>query len=971
MRTCSSCKGEVEAANGLCPRCGREPARSSPAENDSLAPAQHNWSIRPQTPDRDIYPTAENTVTQTGEALEAATADTPSRGVGAADVEVPDVEVAAVVLVPATVVGEAESEGAGKANAKEAESEDAGKATGLRAAYSARRLHPSWLKGSPKRLILLAIAQIVFVTVLMALQKVPQPRVLSAVSGAAGGMFTVPLVVFIVMVISLAAGYWFGLAGALRVRPSVGIPIAALATWTLAYVPVSSLRLGGTTIDPHLSDAGLRWAQLGVLAVFWVWLGCMTVARWRAQRNKSAVPSDPDGHPWHPGIFLVTLAFVVAYYALEFVIWVLYAQAGLAVTGTGSLLGDLGVQAVLLPTFLVLIVLLGSTDLLEWGEIAVQSIVVGTKRQRPRWLLVILTLLAALATIANVIRLDGIDVLPELAVIGIPAIVLAVVVRLAPGYGRWSDEIRSHAVTAGAIVTFIYITILLAITSAIRSAVGWSWQLDDRFYSLVSTPVALSALTVGLFVLAQGRIGKPEQRGRGLLLVIVGVLIAIAGLPAFLSAANLPTVLPQHHFSLLSGLQAVAALGTLGWLIAVRRAASAAQLASLLALLAGLQIVRWILDLLNEISVLGVDSDYALAGLFFLTVIWGFAMSGDNLTGRTANSALYPRDGRILLTVSYIFVSNATLLYLGAVQAPGNGASPPSYLTADPVTPLGLATLGSALVIVAFVAKMSRAPARSDAGQAGAASAVPSGSRMRASSAAQAGIAGIGAIVTGAALVVLGSALPRLTQANAALLSTPYTASVPGPGCDAGGALWTVTPGEPITTRCGATGLHVEIGPGPISEGDIKFLPPNGFASQDYRISVKITFSSGFDGCAGIFTRASAAGRYLSAICGDDSVSIAKLGGHGSSYLYLNFVGREPTYIIETVSLGADQSIYVNGGKIGTVADAAFSTTEYIGLAVVNSGDRAEAVVFSNFSFTPLPSSGNLTMVSRSAYAQK
>ena len=83
-----------------------------------------------------------------------------------------------------------------------------------------------------------------------------------------------------------------------------------------------------------------------------------------------------------------------------------------------------------------------------------------------------------------------------------------------------------------------------------------------------------------------------------------------------------------------------------------RRESSAAQLANLLALLAGLQIIRWILDLLNEISSLSADSDYVLAGLFFLTVFWGFAMSGENLTGTKANSALYPRDGRILLSVS-------------------------------------------------------------------------------------------------------------------------------------------------------------------------------------------------------------------------------------------------------------------------------------------------------------------------------
>ena len=56
--------------------------------------------------------------------------------------------------------------------------------------------------------------------------------------------------------------------------------------------------------------------------------------------------------------------------------------------------------------------------------------------------------------------------------------------------------------------------------------------------------------------------------------------------------------------------------------------------------------------------------------------------------------------------------------------------------------------------------------------------------------------------------------------------------------------------------------------------------------------------------------------------------------------IYLNYVGRALTYTIVAVSQGNDQSVYVNGAKVGTVADAAFSKTEYIGLGIVNSGSR-------------------------------
>ena len=730
--------------------------------------------------------------------------------------------------------------------------------------------------------------------------------------------------------------------------------MAALATWVLADAPVSSLRLGVTSIDPHLSDAGLRWAQLGVLAAFWIWLGALAAARWRGRSRRADPPEpDPGGQPWHPWIVRGALAFVLAYYALELAIWVLYAQAGQTAVGTGSLLGDLGVQAVLLPVFLVLVVLLGSTDLLEWGEIAVRSIVTGTRRKRPLWLLTVLVTLVAGATLANVIHHDRIHVLAELAVIGVPVALLALLVRLAPGYGGWSDEIRSRAVIAGAVVTFIYVTILPTITSAIRAAIGWSAQLDNRFYWLLSAPVALAALTVGLFFLAQRTLGEPEQRGRGLLLVIVGALIVMAGWPSFMAAAHLPGLVPPHHFSLLSGLQATAAAGTVAWLLSLivrRRMPSAAQLASVLALLAGLQIVRWVLDLLHAISIVGSDSDYALAALFILTVFWSFGMSGNNVTGPKSNTAAYPRDGRILLLVGFTLVSNATLVYLGALRAPGNGAGPPSYLTADPVTTLGLSTLGPALVLLAFIAGPAHRPVRGNKGAGG-----QQRSRLRTRGAAQAGIVGVGALATGTALVIFGSALPQLTRASAAALSAPYTAAVPGPGCDAGGALWTVTPGSPITTRCSAGGLKVAIRPGAGLEGDVKFLPPHGFGRENYRVSVTVAFSSGFNGCAGIFTRASAAGRYLSAICGDDSVNIDRLGATGVSRLYLNFSRPAPSYTVTAVAQGSVQSIYVNGIRMGAVANAAFTRTEYLGLEIINNARQPETATFSHFSYTPLP----------------
>ena len=109
-------------------------------------------------------------------------------------------------------------------------------------------IRPHRLNFPLRLLIWLAITQIVLVAILMALQKVRQPQVNSSVLDPAGGTFAVPLAVFVFMTVSVAAGYWFGLAGALRVRASVGIPVAALATWTLADYPITILRAGSTGV---------------------------------------------------------------------------------------------------------------------------------------------------------------------------------------------------------------------------------------------------------------------------------------------------------------------------------------------------------------------------------------------------------------------------------------------------------------------------------------------------------------------------------------------------------------------------------------------------------------------------------------------------------------------------------------------------------------------------------------------------
>ena len=244
---------------------------------------------------------------------------------------------------------------------------------------------------------------------------------------------------------------------------------------------------------------------------------------------------------------------------------------------------------------------------------------------------------------------------------------------------------------------------------------------------------------------------------------------------------------------------------------------------------------------------LSADSDYLAASVFFVLVVWGFVTSGDKLTGPKANTVGYPRDGRILLTVAYTLISDASLLYLGALRVPCSSLPALSYLTADLVTRVGLERIG-------FRSRHRRLRRRGTAEPAGwlgvpaLAGAAPGRARARRAparslSAAQVAVAGIGARGHRS-----GPGDPRQCASPAGSrgcgnAQNHLLAPVPGPGCDAGrqrrghdvlsgGTLWSVTPGEPITTQCGPAGLRVEIAPGRSGEGDVEFLPPDGFASR-------------------------------------------------------------------------------------------------------------------------------------------
>jgi len=783
--------------------------------------------------------------------------------------------------------------------------------------------------------------------------------------------------VFIVVAASVAIGYCLVLAGALRVRAAVGLPIIAATTITLAVVPISTLH-AGAAIEPN---EWLRWGQLGVLAFLWLWvLWRLAAQRWAG--SERAAHQSSGGHK-HRALFVGVLAVVVVYYALEFMIWGSYAQAHQTARGTGFLLDDLGFQAVLLPVFLTLVVLLGSTDLLGWGELIAARV---PARAMPShsWIFLVLTPLAACLVIVTAVRSHPGEALPELWVGAVLAGIAALLVRSGTGYAGWSDDVRAKLVFAGAIGVFVYTTVFSSIAGELAAAVGLRSLVGNELYWLISVPVLLALLTVGLFLLARGQTGRLKAGPTGLFLAMIGMLILIVELPEFLSlrSRKLPGAIPWQHFSLLSGIQLVAGIGALvwvGWLLAGGRLRKkdVGPLPRIFLLLVGLELVTLIIDLLNGIEKLGNHSALTLSGFFLLTVLWGLITAGDQLNAKAA-SAHYPRDGRIMLFVGYILIANATLLYLGTLRAPVTGTGPPSSLTADYVSPAGLGILGTALVVMAFIMRSRKRATSSDLAGAGhakvtgaepglaAAGAAPL-ARNLAPAAAQRGILGAGALVTAVALIFVAfTAAPHLANANTKLLSQPYHALVPGPGCDAGGASWAVPPGDPITTNClKTTGLQVAAShPG---AGDVQFMLPSGPFPRNYLISVTVNLAHMPDGCASIYSRASAVGHYSSYICTNNlkgaevyAWGIQETGLKGFKQLGSGVVPKAGTYVLKATAANTVQRITVDGSS-ASFTNGAFTATQFVSLGVSDSSEQGGSVIFSNFTFTPLPSQPQLS----------
>ncbi len=802
----------------------------------------------------------------------------------------------------------------------------------------------------------ITLLQTILVAVLLATQVLPQPTISSGVSAQSGIAYSVPLASFLMLAVSLAVGYWFVLAGALRSYWSVCVPVIALLTGILAIQPLIAIVVG-INLDLFTPELWLSMAQLVVLAAFWLW--ALIILR----QNRNLPAPGSRFASWHGWAFVGVLALLLIYYGLAFGIWLIYFRTGLNPAANSFLLGAIGGQVVLLPLILVLPILALSMDLLHRAQKTVKRIVLNEQGEVrfPR-LLVGLTPLAVVAMIVNELRKGSSELIAGLVLIIILAGIVVLLVRFAQVDRNWPREMPSFWLYVGA--TFVFIDIVL-IVDLNYFPMGLAQLVVSTLSVLLRVPIALGALTVALFLIVRGRMGRPGIGTGGLFLALVVLMVLSVSLPSTLAAFGLDLPQPGNYLGLM--IVSVAA-AMLVWMLflSVRGQWQEAIIpfALILLLLIGLQLVEWVYVLLQQvIPRLSSLSTILLAALFLMFPLWDAlkpvfqeqlaprlsnlipALKRFNSTGsdKKADEAnpLFTEEGHVLLLAGYTLVSNALLLYLGTFHEPVTGAVLPSFLQSDLTASSGVLLLGIPLVVLGFVLAIRHLPQ--------AASLLPG--RRVSWQPTQRVVVGSGVLVTIiVTALLLTIALPRQIQASE---NQQYGPTIPGSDCDNGGANWSVVSGSPISISCLKSGLEVKIVGR--SAGRISFIPPSGVFTQNYRVSVQVDFSHLLGGCVSIETRATSVENYSNLICYDGSWGIHRMVGKAETILALGAFRRATSYTIEATTIGANQRIAIDGTELGSVSDTTLTTTMSVNLRIYNFGSSMGSVIFSNFVFTPLP----------------
>ena len=776
----------------------------------------------------------------------------------------------------------------------------------------------------------IAIGQTAVVAVLLVTQFVPQPHVSSGVADQGGLAYGVPLASFVVMAVSLAAGFGMLLTGASRSGARLRYGVLAVVTFLLAIQPVTSL---------ISADAGRGYAlvlvfsaaQLAILAAWWRWSTRPVLVR----------------------------VLLPAYYLLGAGVWLVFAAHGRAAAGTGVVLHGLAAELLLLPLVLVFPILSFSTDWVKRVQQITHRVLLSRDPRRGRFRfsrpLPYATAIIAAALLTGEI-LTGAGLAGGLAAVLVMTVIMFVLIKLAGIDWHWRRKIAPAWIYAGAAV-FVLDSLVLVDLDPFPP--GRPDLLFGTAAALARVPLALAAFLLAVVFILKGRGTRPQLAAAGLLLAMVALVILTATYPAALAALGLRTPQPRDILGAVDVVAAAAALGWLGLLcyrrIRYRRpwGTQDARLRQVLVLLVSLASIRGIYALLHWSAGLGPQFTLLLAGFFLLPPLWTylvpiarrrFAARRDPPDRPEPGQLLNVLDdedsdgqadrGQQLLKTGFALVSNSLFLYLGTFRAAVSGEVQPDFLHSDLTASAGLLLLGPPVVVLGFVLWLRWRPS--------APTRPVAAGRVRWFVVTSVAVT----VIITAALFAL--AFPRSVRASE---DQSYRARVPGASCDDGDATWAIPAPPPLGVACTARALRITVAAGRTST--MSFVPPDGYFTGGYRLSVHVDFGRMASGCLTLETRVTAAGYYWANVCSQGTWTIDRFAGRGLTALSDGLVTPARSYTVQMTAQGASQRLAIDGRQVAVVADPRYTRTAQLVLGVQNLSSQPGQAGLSRFAFTP------------------
>jgi hypothetical protein len=817
----------------------------------------------------------------------------------------------------------------------------------------------------------IALGQTIIAALLLATQFAPQPHVSSGVAAQGGLSYGVPLAGFLVMIISLAAGYWMLAVGALYPRAHVRISVIVLVVGMLAIQPVTALA-GRQSGGPYSLDKWLSIGQVAVLAAFLLW------AAGRALASRRIAPPAPhpageqpsEGAVSNRPVFIGAFAALGVYYGIQFGIWSAFVQAGQAGTGAGILLHAISAEVLLLPLALVLPILAFSTEWVNRTQRIVRH--AAFFRDGPRGRLSFarpmpyVVALVAVALLGYELWHATLGLLGGLVVVLVIAAITAKLVQFAQIDWDWPLDVSVGWVFAAAAFYFVDALLLVDLNPF---SPGLPSLIVNTVAALLPVPIALGGLTVALLLIVKGRAGRPELGVGGLLLAIVALVILARFYPPALDAAGLSTPQPSDFLGAVDIGVAVAALGWLALTLRRREwGKHTVRLRNTLILLIGLWTVRGGYGLLRLVARIPAQYTILLAALFLLPALWvallpkaqrrlarplrnynpGLAKLFGVLDGgekRDGSQDTPPARAADLMKTGSGLIATCMIVYLGTFREPASGAILPSFLQGDLTASGGLLLLGPPVVVLAFVLRQWHRRPRPD-DLKGVAEVTDRGRRA---------VACAVAVTLAATVALMVSALPRSVQASE---DEPYTAALPGANCDDGDAYWTLTAPAPLGLDCGASGLALTVA---AHETNVMtFIPPDGYFRPDYQASIRVSFARLARGCLSVETRMTSAGYYFFNICDTGAWTVDRYTGVSSLILADGVVAPADSYALTVTANGADQRLAIGGQQVATVADPSYQSTQSLALGIQNLTAQPGVATISHFAYRPLRQTATL-----------